>query len=231
MRNGFASWASPSSLGVSNFYDTATVHLVDPLEGLLFENARLLNCSAGWGESGAMIGRNLRVAAPAGGPIGNPGTCPLAAEQELLTATGLAAKLAFRATLTGETFGPVERVGLVANAPVLTEADLVGPFAIGEEPCANGVDDDWDSAADLADAGCSDAADASERRSGVACDDGIDNDGDGHVDFADPKCTAQWPWSEASRSACGLGFETGLLAFLARRLARASAARRDPRTS
>lgn len=263
MRNGFASWASPSSLGVSNFYDTATVHLVDPLEGLLFENARLLNCSAGWGESGAMIGRNLLVAAPAGAAIGNPATCPLAAEQKLLAATGLAAKLPFRATLAGETFGPMERVGLAANAAVLTGADLVGPFAIGEEPCANGVDDDWDGAADLADAGCSDAADASERRSGVACDDGIDNDGDGladagfdpgcpmsasgpenpacddgvdndgdgQVDFADPNCSAQWPWSEASRSACGLGFEAVLLALLARRLARASAARRDPRTS
>jgi hypothetical protein len=55
--------------------------------------------------------------------------------------------------------------------------------------CANGVDDDGDGLVDLADPGCADASDTSERRPDVACDDGIDNDGDYGVDrFGDPGC-------------------------------------------
>jgi hypothetical protein len=48
--------------------------------------------------------------------------------------------------------------------------------------CANGTDDDGDGAVDLADPGCADALDASEKGS-AGCDDGLDNDGDGRIDF------------------------------------------------
>jgi subtilisin family serine protease len=54
--------------------------------------------------------------------------------------------------------------------------------------CDNGLDDDGDGLVDLADPGCSDAADDSELGS-VQCDDALDNDGDGYFDFPDdPGC-------------------------------------------
>jgi hypothetical protein len=55
-------------------------------------------------------------------------------------------------------------------------------FSTIEIACADGIDDDGDGLVDLADPGCADVADASERGV-VACDDGIDDDGDGGIDF------------------------------------------------
>jgi cysteine-rich repeat protein len=73
---------------------------------------------------------------------------------------------------------------------------LEGPLAA----CANGLDDDGDGAVDLADGGCADAADPSERDPAIACDDGVDNDGDFRSDYAgdaladgDPGCLAAAP--------------------------------------
>jgi hypothetical protein len=189
MENGFAAWTAPYSHGVANFYSTATVNLVAPLERLLFSNSRLLSCSTGWGESGVDIGRNLLHLAPSGVAINNPTTCPLAAPQKLVTTTGFAPRLPFRADLEDERFGPTARVGLPEDATIAIEAGLTSGFAIPAEPCANGVDDDWDGAVDLADLGCSDEVDASERTALWACDDGLDNDGDGLADAGfDPGC-------------------------------------------
>jgi len=189
MRRGFASWLAPQSYGVGNFYSTATVHLGAPLEKLLLSNASLLGCSAGWGETGLAIGRNLLHQAPSGVAILNPLTCPLAAPQKQPSGIGFATTLPFRADLENEQFGPAARVGLAESATLLDDADLVGPFAIPAEPCANGVDDDWDGKEDLADTGCSDVVDASERSPTWACDDGYDNDLDGKADAGfDPGC-------------------------------------------
>lgn len=44
--------------------------------------------------------------------------------------------------------------------------------------CADGIDNDGDAKVDLADAGCLDGLDASERDAAMPCDDGRDNDGD-----------------------------------------------------
>ncbi|RIL03489.1 MAG: hypothetical protein DCC71_15055 [Proteobacteria bacterium] len=188
MRDGFASWLAPTTQGVANFYGSANAQLAAPLAGLLFANSRLLTCSAGWGESGDDIGRNLLVS-PGAYPIGYVSACPLAAPQKVVTATGFAARLPWRADLAGERFGPQRRVGLPAGAAIAADAGLASSFAIPEEPCDDGVDDDWDGLADLADPGCSDAADASERSAVWACDDGADNDGDGFADAGfDPGC-------------------------------------------
>lgn len=55
--------------------------------------------------------------------------------------------------------------------------------------CANGLDDDGDGLADLADGGCSSGTDLDERNPLIACDDGADNDSDGGTDFPeDPGC-------------------------------------------
>jgi hypothetical protein len=59
----------------------------------------------------------------------------------------------------------------------------------GSFQCDDGVDNDGDGFVDLADPGCGDADDDSERDAGLPCDDGVDNDGDGFVDLADPGCT------------------------------------------
>jgi subtilisin len=54
--------------------------------------------------------------------------------------------------------------------------------------CDDGIDDDGDGLLDLADPGCADASDDSERGS-LPCDDGVDDDADGWADFpADPGC-------------------------------------------
>ena len=189
MSNGFASWTAPFLNGIANFYSSSKVHLVAPVEGLLFSNSRLLACSSGWGESGVHIGRNLLHQTPGGVAINNVGLCPLAATQRLVDTTGLAATLPFRADLAGERFGPQGRVGLSETQTVTSDADLDSLFAIPAAPCANAVDDDWDGLGDLADPGCSDGVDASEHTSTWACDDGVDNDGDGRVDAGfDPGC-------------------------------------------
>ena len=49
--------------------------------------------------------------------------------------------------------------------------------------CNNGFDDDGDGGIDLADTGCTAAADASELGTGV-CDNGLDEDGDGRYDYS-----------------------------------------------
>jgi hypothetical protein len=56
-------------------------------------------------------------------------------------------------------------------------AELFGPL------CDDGIDNDADGTIDLADPGCADAADLSERDPTLVCDDGADNDGDGRFDF------------------------------------------------
>ena len=60
--------------------------------------------------------------------------------------------------------------------------------------CSDGIDNDGDGLIDLADPGCTDAADNDEFNvvtppPTTACSDGIDNDGDGLIDLADPGCT------------------------------------------
>ena len=206
LRDGFASWTAPYPNGVSNFYNTSTVHLVAPLQGLLLANSSLLTCSAGWGETGLHIGRNLLYQAPAGVAINNLASCPLAAAQRLVATTGLAPSLPYRADLAGEHFGPQGRVGLASDATVATDADLRGSFAIPAEACANGVDDDWDGRIDLQDPGCHDATDPSEHASELPCDDGVDEDGDGKVDAGfDPGCAG--PKSPLENPACDDGID------------------------
>jgi hypothetical protein len=71
------------------------------------------------------------------------------------------------------------------------------PHLIDPGPgCDDGWDNDGDGLVDLADLGCDDAADPSEKSALLACDDGWDNDGDGRTDF-DPETFAN-PGDEAS---------------------------------
>jgi sugar lactone lactonase YvrE len=79
-----------------------------------------------------------------------------------------------------------------------------GTFAVFEPPCANGIDDDGDGLADLADPGC---ANASARREDPQCNNGRDDDHDGKIDLDDPNCTSP----AASESGCGIGAELSLL--------------------
>ncbi len=66
--------------------------------------------------------------------------------------------------------------------------------------CDNGVDDDGDGLADLADPGCVDASDRSERGLEI-CDDAIDADGDGAAAFPqDPGCENLFDLDERSAS-------------------------------
>ena len=53
----------------------------------------------------------------------------------------------------------------------------------GGAACADGIDNDGDGDVDLADGGCTNGADTSERDATRVCDDGIDNDGDYAADF------------------------------------------------
>jgi hypothetical protein len=57
---------------------------------------------------------------------------------------------------------------------------VYGPSAT--PACNNTIDDDGDGLYDLADPGCANGSDTSER-SAVACDNGLDDDGDGRGDF------------------------------------------------
>jgi hypothetical protein len=92
--------------------------------------------------------------------------------------------------------------------------------------CSDGIDNDGDGAADLADAGCADAAADDES---PACDDGFDNDGDGLVDGADPGCADPSGASEkGGDSRCGL---LGLEALAALGLVRGWRRRRGGRTT
>lgn len=49
--------------------------------------------------------------------------------------------------------------------------------------CRNGLDDDGDGLADLADPGCDDDFDDDERSAALPCDNGLDDDDDGRADF------------------------------------------------
>jgi hypothetical protein len=86
--------------------------------------------------------------------------------------------------------------------------------------CSNGVDDDGDGLADLADPGCDDAADASERSPLLACDDGVDNDTDGRTDHApdpgqgDPGCRDPTWAIEDPQCSDGLNNDPGQDAFV-----------------
>jgi glycerophosphoryl diester phosphodiesterase len=89
----------------------------------------------------------------------------------------------------------------VANSAGVLEAllDLGSDGVVTQDPatltgvlvvtaCENGADDDGDGQVDLADPGCRDAADGSERGD---CADGLDNDGDGAIDYlGDPGCSS-----------------------------------------
>ena len=63
------------------------------------------------------------------------------------------------------------------------ENDLTANFL--NPLCSDGIDNDKDGAIDMADAGCSDPNDMSERGAVSECDNGMDDDGDGFVDFHD----------------------------------------------
>ncbi len=75
----------------------------------------------------------------------------------------------------------------------LLAGDGCSPGCVIEE-CSNGIDDDGAGDVDMADPGCANLADLSERNTAAACDDGTDNDADGWTDFpSDPGCrTAVW---------------------------------------
>ena len=62
-------------------------------------------------------------------------------------------------------------------------ASLTDPTETPPAACADGVDNDGDGGADLADPGCANASDTSEKSASLICDDGLDNDSDGSVDF------------------------------------------------
>lgn len=67
--------------------------------------------------------------------------------------------------------------------------------------CGDGLDNDGDGLVDLADPGCDDAADISEKDASLPCDDFQDDDGDGLVDFpADPGCDSPTDASESTPS-------------------------------
>jgi streptogramin lyase len=97
-------------------------------------------------------------------------------------------------------------------AIVSSGGDFSSPRGIGVFHtlyCDDEVDNDGDGVVDLADPGCSGAADASEVGTG-ACDDGSDNDGDGRTDLADPDCKDPYDSSEAAPPpppGCGFGPE------------------------
>jgi uncharacterized membrane protein len=88
-------------------------------------------------------------------------------------------------------------VGVTEHSPTFRQG-WVARIAHG---CSNGLDDDADGAIDLADGGCADADDYSERGPGVACDDGTDNEGDGVADFPDdPSCASPAGTTKATAS-------------------------------
>lgn len=94
-----------------------------------------------------------------------------------------------------------------ALVKLATDPELggIGRFAVFEPPCANGLDDDGDGLADLADPGC---ANASAPREDPQCNNGRDDDHDGRIDLADPNCSSP---AGSERGACGIGAELALL--------------------
>ncbi|MCI0584305.1 MAG: hypothetical protein L0227_15695, partial [Chloroflexi bacterium] len=74
--------------------------------------------------------------------------------------------------------------------PEQADADADGAGDACEAACRNGLDDDGDGLADLADPGCTGAGDESEEAL-ARCSNGLDDDDDGLVDFGqDPGCGA-----------------------------------------
>lgn len=65
-----------------------------------------------------------------------------------------------------------------------------GGTCAGTEVCGNGLDDDFDGAADCADVDCASDPGCGTPQPETACNDGADNDGDGAVDCADTDCAA-----------------------------------------
>ncbi len=67
--------------------------------------------------------------------------------------------------------------------------------------CSDGLDNDGDGRADLADEGCADPLDPEEGDGAGECGNGLDDDGDGRIDWpADPQCTGFGARAEAG---CG----------------------------
>ncbi len=90
----------------------------------------------------------------------------------------------------GETWWDVEVVGglaYVAGGDSGLRIIDFGPEYNTE--CGDGLDNDGDGLADMADPGCLAPTDPSEREAAFVCDDGEDNDGDTLVDYPnDPGC-------------------------------------------
>jgi len=74
--------------------------------------------------------------------------------------------------------------------------------------CNDGIDNDGDGQADLADPSCTSA---SLKIENPQCRNGVDDDGDGLVDAADPHCSGPSDDRERAGSSCGLGTELALL--------------------
>jgi hypothetical protein len=93
----------------------------------------------------------------------------------------------------------------------------------GAPECSDGNDDDHDGREDLADPGCADAADLSERDAALVCDNGRDDDGDGLVDVAeDPGCEGAAGATEAGACEAGIPAARCHLQTMALALAAAS---------
>ncbi|MFO0687431.1 MAG: hypothetical protein U0900_01865 [Myxococcota bacterium] len=74
--------------------------------------------------------------------------------------------------------------------------------------CEDGLDNDGDGFADLADPGCASSSDPSEQNPLVACDDGVDDDGDTLIDLLDPGCSSPADASEQNAAiACDDGVD------------------------
>ena len=69
---------------------------------------------------------------------------------------------------------------------------------VSPSACSDGIDNDGDGLADLADLGCTSFSDLAETNANVACDNGIDDDLDGNVDLNDAQCESPLDNSEAS---------------------------------
>jgi hypothetical protein len=93
-----------------------------------------------------------------------------------------------------ETALDIEALGVDRDSGTGIVDALAAAEALARTECEDGVDNDGDGLADLADPGCVDALDESERSLALVCDDGADNDGDGWTDYAinvaqsDPGC-------------------------------------------
>jgi len=88
----------------------------------------------------------------------------------------------------------IEALGVDRDSGTGIVDALAAAETLARTECEDGVDNDGDGLADLADPGCADALDDSERSLALVCDDGLDNDGDGWTDYSinvalgDPGC-------------------------------------------